>query len=215
MVSPGTYAYLPLDHDAGHDCHGMNIIYGPGPSHEQAVGAQAAEAGADAELAQVLWQLGCVLSEQARWADAQVHLQRSLALLESLEHCNALDIACVCNGAICNPEHPLQAQATHFQCSHIRPFKMLLLCHSLHAPAAGLQAACRITMMECTLSLCSCCRSLQGLCMQPWRWCTTSWVSWSSHKTYTQEPMTSRSDKHTFLLAILASIYQESGHICK
>ena len=88
-------------------------MYEWGLSHEQAVSAQAAEAGADAELAQVLWQLGCLLSEQARWADAQVHLQRSLALLESLEHCDALDIACVCNGAIRSPKHPLQAQAPH------------------------------------------------------------------------------------------------------
>ena len=76
-------------------------MYEHGSSHEQAVSGQAAEAGADAELAQVLWQLGCVLSEQARWADARAHLQHSLDLLERLEHCDALDIACVCNGAIC------------------------------------------------------------------------------------------------------------------
>lgn len=87
-------------------------MYERGLAHEQAVSAQAAEAGADAELAQVLWQLGCVLSEQTRWADAQVHLQRSLALLESLEHCDALDIACVCNGAICSPKHPFNVYAS-------------------------------------------------------------------------------------------------------
>ena len=64
----------------------------------QAVQAQASEAGQDLELAQALWQLGCVLSDQARWADALAPLRQSLLLMESLEHSDTLDIACVCNG---------------------------------------------------------------------------------------------------------------------
>ena len=52
----------------------------------QAVQAQASEAGQDLELAQALWQLGCVLSDQARWADALAPLRQSLLLMESLEH---------------------------------------------------------------------------------------------------------------------------------
>ena len=64
----------------------------------QAVQAQAVEAGQDAELAQALWQLGCVLSDQARWADAEAPLRQSLLLMESLEHSDLQDIACVCNG---------------------------------------------------------------------------------------------------------------------
>ncbi len=64
----------------------------------QAVQSQASEAGQDLELAQALWQLGCVLSDQARWADALAPLRQSLLLMESLEHSDTLDIACVCNG---------------------------------------------------------------------------------------------------------------------
>ncbi|CAL5227758.1 g10777 [Coccomyxa viridis] len=63
----------------------------------QAVQSQASEAGQDLELAQALWQLGCVLSDQARWADALAPLRQSLLLMESLEHSDTLDIACVCN----------------------------------------------------------------------------------------------------------------------
>ena len=99
--------------------------------YEQAVSGQASEAGADAELAQVLWQLGCVLSEQARWANAQTHLQRSLALLESLEHCNALDIACVCNGEICSLKFPSHAQETHHSLVIIAEHQTTLCCSSL------------------------------------------------------------------------------------
>lgn len=65
----------------------------------QAVQAQASEAGQDRELAQALWQLGCVLSDLACWADALAPLRQSLLLMESLEHSDNLDVACVCNGA--------------------------------------------------------------------------------------------------------------------
>ena len=44
------------------------------------------------------WQLGCVLSEQARWQEALTPLRQSLLLMESLEHSDTLDVACVCNG---------------------------------------------------------------------------------------------------------------------
>ena len=64
----------------------------------QAVQTQASEAGQDLELAQALWQLGCVLSDQARWADALAPLRQSLLLMESLEHSDTLDVACICNG---------------------------------------------------------------------------------------------------------------------
>ena len=45
------------------------------------------------------WQLGCGLSEQAHWQEALAPLRQSLLLMESLEHCDTLDVACVCNGA--------------------------------------------------------------------------------------------------------------------
>lgn len=45
------------------------------------------------------WQLGCVLSEQARWQEALAPLRQSLLLMESLEHSDTLDVACVCNGS--------------------------------------------------------------------------------------------------------------------
>jgi hypothetical protein len=63
----------------------------------QAIQSQAQEAGQDEELAQALWALGSVLSDQGRWVDALTPLHQSLLLMEALGLSDSLDIASVCN----------------------------------------------------------------------------------------------------------------------
>ena len=50
-------------------------------------------------VGQALWQVGCALSDQGLWAEAEAPLRRSLALLEAQLHPDHPDLACVCNGA--------------------------------------------------------------------------------------------------------------------
>lgn len=66
----------------------------------QAVRAQAEAAEQCTELGQALCQQGCALSDQGRWQEALAPLQQSLQLMDAAEHCDSLDIACVCNGAL-------------------------------------------------------------------------------------------------------------------
>lgn len=64
----------------------------------QAVQALAEAAGHQLGVAQALWQVGCALSDQCCWHEAEMPLHRSLALLEAEQHCDHMDLARVCNG---------------------------------------------------------------------------------------------------------------------
>ncbi len=68
----------------------------------QAVQDLAEAAGYMLGVGQVLWQVGCALSDQGLWAEAEAPLRRSLQVLESQLCSDHLDLACVCNGA---PSH--------------------------------------------------------------------------------------------------------------
>ncbi len=67
----------------------------------QAVQGLAEAAGYALGGGQAQWQVGCALSDQGLWAEAEQPLRQSLALLESQLHPDHPDLACVCNGSPC------------------------------------------------------------------------------------------------------------------
>jgi len=68
----------------------------------QAVEKLAEAAGYILGVGQALWQVGCALSDQGFWAEAEAPLRRSLAILEAEQHPDHLDLGRVCNGAPCS-----------------------------------------------------------------------------------------------------------------
>ncbi|EIE24021.1 hypothetical protein COCSUDRAFT_47104 [Coccomyxa subellipsoidea C-169] len=67
----------------------------------EAVQGLAEAAGYALGAGQAQWQVGCALSDQGLWAEAEQPLRQSLALLESQLHPDHPDLACVCNGVPC------------------------------------------------------------------------------------------------------------------
>ena len=65
----------------------------------QAVQELADAAGYTLGVGQAQWQVGCALSDQGLWAEAEAPLRRSLQVLESQLRPDHPDLACVCNGA--------------------------------------------------------------------------------------------------------------------
>lgn len=68
----------------------------------QAVEKLAEAAGYILGVGQALWQVGCSLSDQGLWAEAEAPLRRSLTILEAELHSDHLDLGRVCNGVPCS-----------------------------------------------------------------------------------------------------------------
>jgi hypothetical protein len=64
----------------------------------QAVQGLAEAAGYKLGVAQAMLQVGCALSDQGCWREAELPLQTSLDLLQADQNCNHMDVARACNG---------------------------------------------------------------------------------------------------------------------
>ena len=102
----------------------------------QAVQELADAAGYTLGVGQALWQVGCALSDQGLWAEAEAPLRRSLQVLESQLLPDHPDLACVCNGA---PNFALINLSPCFSCECVRqglppgPRLFLQWWHALHS----------------------------------------------------------------------------------
>ena len=86
----------------------------------QAVRALCERGGYGLGAAQAEHQLGCALSDQERWCEAEPVLGRSLTALEAARGRNHLDLARACNGLCCLPYIPAHSG----QLLHAADFKL-------------------------------------------------------------------------------------------